>query len=76
MRSGFEEQEMSYKDWIVRYYSSHEEIPEGHKDGEMRELVHCGECFIKGLCVIHKGMRTDNGFCAWGLKERKDNETD
>lgn len=25
---------MSYKDWIVRYYSSHEEIPEGHKDGE------------------------------------------
>ena len=56
---------MTYKDWIVRYYSSHEEIPEGHEDGEMRELVHCGECFIKGICVIHRGMQNDNGFCAW-----------
>lgn len=34
-----------YKDWIVRYYASHEDIPKGHSDGEiLRELVHCEDC--------------------------------
>lgn len=33
-----------YKDWIVRYYGSHKDIPPGHTDGELTELIRCKDC--------------------------------
>lgn len=33
-----------YKDWIVRYYGSHNDIPPGHTDGELTELIRCKDC--------------------------------
>ena len=33
-----------YKDWIVRYYGSHNDIPPGHTDGELTELIRCRDC--------------------------------
>lgn len=33
-----------YKDWIVRYYASHDDIPPGHTDGELTELIRCKDC--------------------------------
>ena len=33
-----------YKDWIVRYYGSHKDIPPGHTDGELTELIRCKNC--------------------------------
>ena len=33
-----------YKDWIVRYYASHDDIPPGHTDGELTELIRCRDC--------------------------------
>lgn len=42
------------KDWIVRYYASHDDIPEGKYDGHIvRELVRCNDCkhWYKGLNI-------------------------
>lgn len=34
-----------YKDWIVRFYASHNDISEGHADGEIvGELIRCKDC--------------------------------
>lgn len=34
-----------YKDWIVRFYASHKDIPKGHSDCEtLKELVRCKDC--------------------------------
>lgn len=34
-----------YKDWIVRFYASHKDIPKGHSDCEtLTELVRCKDC--------------------------------
>ena len=33
-----------YKDWIVRYYANHDDIPPGHTDGELTELIRCKDC--------------------------------
>lgn len=34
-----------YKDWIVRFYASHKDIPKGHRDCEtLTELVRCKDC--------------------------------
>ena len=34
-----------YKDWIVRFYASHKDIPKGHSDREtLKELVRCKDC--------------------------------
>lgn len=39
-----------YKDWIVRFYANHNDIPEGHADGRIvGELIRCKECrFYQG----------------------------
>lgn len=40
-----------YKDWIVRYYASHDDIPEGLSDGHIvRELIKCNDCKHKTKC--------------------------
>ena len=46
-----------YKDWIVRYYGSHDDIPPGHTDGELTELIRCKNC---------KWYEKDIG-CDWGV---------
>lgn len=33
-----------YKDWIVRYYANHDDIPPGHTDGELTEFIRCKNC--------------------------------
>ena len=36
---------MKYREYIVRYYASHDDIPAGHQDGEIiAELVRCKDC--------------------------------
>lgn len=72
-----------YKDWIVRSYGSHKDIPTGNADGELTELIRCKDCkycsidrYADGnvpnyMCIeMDCGVEAD-GFCAWA--ERKDN---
>ena len=36
---------MKYREYIARYYASHDDIPAGHQDGEIiEELVRCKDC--------------------------------
>ena len=69
------------KDWIVRFYASHDSIPEGHHDGEIvRELIRCMDCKKynpnagdneeTGHCNMLGSYRVPrDGYCAWA--ERK-----
>lgn len=42
---GREKRMNKYKDWIVRFYASHKDIPKGHRDCEtLTELVRCKDC--------------------------------
>lgn len=45
-----------YKDWIVRYYGSHNDIPPGHTDGELTELIRCKDC-------VHWNCSDDETYC-------------
>lgn len=74
------------KDWIVRYYANHDDIPEGLSDGHIvRELIKCKECkhFLKARnedeydsCSILFEMQDvpletdEDKYCAWA--ERKE----
>ena len=44
-----------YKDWIVRYYANHDDIPPGHTDGELTELIRCRECKHR-LAILVNGQ--------------------
>lgn len=72
-----------YKDWIVRYYGSHNDIPPGHTDGELTELIRCKDCkhyrrndrrsFIRGSDCSKEIIDTivpDRDFCS--KAERKE----
>ena len=68
-----------YKDWIVRYYASHDDIPAGHEDGELTELIRCKDCkhFTGKWCVLNSRKEFDpedrivngEGFCAWAVRK-------
>lgn len=73
-----------YKDWIVRFYASHNDIPEGHADGGIvGELVRCKDCVNCGTddCAMH--FETDDKVYQWNraddfcsLAERKEHGND
>ncbi len=67
-----------YKDWIVRFYASHDDIPEGHHDGEIvRELVRCEDCtkYKHWECPIEQaGYRPkEDGYC-FDAERKADND--
>lgn len=46
----YKESMNEYKDWIVRFYASHKDIPKGHSDCEtLKELVRCEKCKYKRI---------------------------
>ena len=62
-----------YKDWIVRYYASHDDIPEGLSDGHIvHELIRCKDCKhyweSAGMCTNAKLPVSDsiepNDYCS------------
>ena len=73
-----------YKDWIVRFYACHKDIPKGHSDCEtLKELVRCKDCiyavdeYDDGECYCfnkkNHGVYVGadwNHFCSWA--ERKE----
>ena len=67
-----------YKDWIVRYYASHDDIPPGHTDGELTELIRCKDCKhyyalneVRGNCSEYNFVeKIPIDFCSWA--ERKE----
>lgn len=66
-----------YKDWIVRYYADHDDIPEGQSDGHIvRELIRCKDCAKSQYDFMTKGYWCDgkqvseNHYC--GYAERKE----
>lgn len=73
----------TYKDWICRYYSEHED---GEPDGEIiQELIRCKECAFydsEHMCVAFSWMhgkpikiaKNADDYCS--LAERKDNGND
>lgn len=59
-----------YKDWIVRFYASHNDIPGGHADGEIvSELIRCKDC--KFSKAYYHGSESNLGMftylCTQGL---------
>lgn len=65
-----------YKDWIVRYYANHDDIPEGLSDGHIvRELIRCKNCVKSQYDFMTKGYWCDgkqvseHHYC--GYAERK-----
>ena len=69
-----------YKDWIVRFYANHNDIPEGHSDGGIvGELIRCKDCKhyyalneVRGNCSEYNFVeKIPLDFCSWA--ERKDN---
>lgn len=82
---GREERKMNkYKDWIVRYYASHKDIPEGHPDGEtQRELIYCKDCRYRnedGECTQFDAYTSAAGdpfmppnwfYCGWGKRREE-----
>lgn len=66
-----------YKDWIVRYFSEHEDDEE---DGVIiQELVRCKDCkfnpkrIVLGCPMAGSMSRNDDSFCSVG-KRRKTND--
>lgn len=68
-----------YKDWIVRFYANHNDIPEGHSDGGIvGELIRCKDCkhwdcddsesYCDELGIFNTDM---NSYCSYA--KRKDN---
>ena len=67
-----------YKDWIVRYFSEHEDDEE---DGVIiQELVRCKDCkfnpkkIVLGCPMAGSMSRNDDSFCSVG-KRRKTKDT-
>ena len=64
------------KDWIVRYYASHDDIPAGHHDGEfLQPLVRCRDCRYFGdkvrihdtyVCNKLGVYMPEDGYCSEG----------
>lgn len=56
----------TYKDWICRYYSEHED---GEPDGEIiQELIRCRDCrwFINKECTIYcLSSAHEKTFCSY-----------
>lgn len=72
-----------YKDWIVRFYASHNDIPGGHADGEIvGELIRCKDCKhyyalneVRGNCSEYNFVeKIPIDFCSWA--ERKEHGND
>ena len=68
----------TYKDWIVRYFSEHEDDEE---DGVIiQELVRCKDCkfnpkkIVLGCPMAGSMSRNDDSFCSVG-KRRKTKDT-
>ena len=68
----------TYKDWICRYYSEHEDDEE---DGVIiQELVRCKDCkfnpkrIVLGCPMAGSMSRNDDSFCSVG-KRRKTKDT-
>lgn len=65
-----------YKDWIVRYYGSHNDIPPGHTDGELTELIRCKDCkwYYRGgaTCMFWDGENSMCGDDYCSRAERKE----
>ena len=68
----------TYKDWICRYYSEHED---GEPDGVIiQELVRCKDCkfnpkkIVLGCPMAGSMSRNDDSFCSVG-KRRKTKDT-
>lgn len=64
-----------YKDWIVRFYANHNDIPEGHSDGGIvGELIRCKDCVFNhgGECwgFGDGHLVCDDDYCSGG--ERKE----
>ena len=65
-----------YRDWIVRFYGSHEKIPKGHTDGELlTELVRCRDCANyddnRCYCNVWKAKnQPSDGFCHFAEGKR------
>lgn len=69
-----------YKDWIVRFYANHNDVPAGHIDGEIqKELIRCKDCahhkdkrctVWRERAVIVECYTADDGYCY--LAERKE----
>lgn len=67
-----------YKDWIVRFYASHKDIPKGHSDCEtLKELIRCKDCKHYDdkheVCCVYLVLRlpkNEDDFCSDG--ERKE----
>ena len=61
----------TYKDWICRYYSEHED---GEPDGEIiQELIRCKDCKYYeeqdetiGTCLLTESGAHIEGYCSWG----------
>jgi hypothetical protein len=69
-----------YKDWIVRFYASHKDIPKGHSDCEtLEELIRCKDCKYfhhSGECILFKPRleaedKGEAGFCAWAERREE-----
>ena len=60
----------TYKDWICRYYSEHED---GEPDGEIiQELIRCKDCKYYeeqdetiGTCLLTESGAHIEGYCSW-----------
>lgn len=66
----------TYKDWICRYYSEHED---GEPDGEIiQELIRCKDCghwysdADTGMaCEFTNLGQPEDGFCNWAERKIK-----
>ena len=68
-----------YKDWIVRIYANHNDVPAGHIDGEtQKELIRCKDCKhyyalneVRGNCSEYNFVeKISIDYCSWA--ERKE----
>ena len=73
---------MKYREYIVRYYASHDDIPAGHQDGEIvEELVRCKDCrYAKRsellpdlfrICKLEDITKAKEDFCECGERRKR-----
>lgn len=72
---------MKYREYIVRYYASHDDIPAGHQDGEIiTELIRCMDCkcwkpsmtdVTEHVCHWGGFRKNADDFCSWAERRKK-----
>lgn len=72
---------MKRREYIVRYYASHDDIPAGHQDGEIiAELVRCKDCkywensstdITEHICHWGKFRKSADAFCSWAERRKR-----